>query len=193
MPPIKTFLLLSVLCFPAAAQPISAGIKLGAPFTEAFRTQAPYINRTDNFVIGPTVELHLPFRFGIEVDALYRNYKYDSLTAAAAGGPTSARSWEFPVLAKYRLIGGPLRPYVLGGPTFARLYDIKQAFTTNPLELQHKANVGLTLGFGLEIRPPLVLKISPEIRWTGWSLHFFEAPGIDFTRNQATFLVGLTF
>lgn len=191
---IKTFLLIFVLVSAASAGPISAGLKIGGPLTEALTTQPPYLDTSGILVIGPTVELNLPFGFGIELDALYRRYKYD-VSPAFLSGPASAGSWEFPLLAKFRLTGGPLRPYVVGGPTFGRLYDLKQGLTTNPLELRHRSNVGLTLGAGLEVRA-IVIRISPEIRWTGWANRYFDQndPGrLQFNRNQATFLVGITF
>jgi len=183
---LKTFLFLIVFNSLAVAQPISAGLKVGVPLTDALNAQPIATASTHRYAIGPYVELRLPFKFSVEVDALYRSYEY-RLTPGAL--TTSVGSWEFPVLAKYKLLPGPIKPYVEGGLVFSRLTGI-----SNPVELNHRANYGIALGAGLEIHA-LLVRISPEIRYDGFAFRNLDSPGnlLQSNRNQAILLIGIGF
>ena len=187
----RTFLLLFVFISIAASQPVSAGLKVGAPLTDALNTPnvsgfAQSAASTHRYAIGPYVELRLPFRFSLEVDALYRSYEYRLGSGAAT---TSVGTWEFPFLAKYKLLKVPVKPYVEGGVVFSRLTGIKDL-----IELNHRANYGISLGAGVEIHA-LVLRISPEIRYDGVAFRNFDSLGgtLQSNRNPAIFLVGIGF
>ncbi len=171
------FLLLPISAF---AQPFSAGFKLGAPVTDAFHDSSRFLGDNKRFIFGPTAEVRLPFGFGIEVDALYRRYQYSTLGGLGVN-PFKSGAWEFPVLAKIR--GGlPLvKPYAVGGLVFHRL-------STNSSEVLHRNNVGVAVGGGLQVNV-LMLKISPEIRYTRWTVSSLP----NFNQNQADVLVGFTF
>jgi opacity protein-like surface antigen len=188
---LKTFLFVSVFVSASTAQPFSAGLKVGAPLTDALKTStvsgfAQAAASTHRYAIGPYVELRLPFRFSLEVDALYRSYEYRLAPGAAT---TSVGTWEFPFLAKYKLLKGPVKPYVEGGLVFSRLTGIKDL-----VELNHRANYGISLGAGVEIHA-LVLRVSPEIRYDGFAFRNFDSLGgaLHSNRNQAMFLVGIGF
>ena len=207
--------LLFLLPAVALAQPFGFGIKVGAPVTDAFDVvtgRATFSPDTKRFVVGPTAELRLPFGFGIEVDALYRRYEYNynsGITVPGAGdlvtAKTTASSWEFPILAKYRA-GFPLiKPYVVGGLAFNHLTDISQTLSCfggatcsrSFSDVAHNSNIGLVLGGGIQVNV-LLLKISPEIRYTRWGVANFDVSGgfgsaLKSNQNQADFLVGFTF
>ena len=168
---------------PAAAQPFGAGIKLGATLTDAVSSiQTANVPNTASLIVGPYVELRLPFGFSVEGDALY----YPSPYTSAAGGGTI---WQFPILAKFKFLKGPIRPYVEGGPAYSHLSDVK----TLP-DLLHSSNYGITLGGGIEFKI-LALRISPEIRYNGWALENVSSPAGLFHANhsQGIFLVGIGF
>ena len=107
----------------AAAQPVMAGLKIGAPLTDAFSVansgtlQSVTANAND-YTLGPFVEVKLPFKFSIEADALYRGYSF-----GVAGQSVGAHSWDFPIVAKYHLLKGPINPYIEGGLDFSHLSD----------------------------------------------------------------------
>jgi hypothetical protein len=172
----------------AQAQPFSAGLKAGVPLTDALSVQPSnplgYVESTGRYIIGPFVEVRLPLGLSLEADALYRGFSFNSFQ-----GGVSAGSWEFPVLAKYRLLPGPLRPYVEGGLVFSHLTAPQDA-----VQLIHRNDYGIVLGAGLEIHA-LVLRISPEIRYEGFLFHNFDSPGhlLESNRNQAMVLVGISF
>jgi opacity protein-like surface antigen len=185
----KTFLLILVFCIlsvSAVAQPVMGGIKIGAPLTDAFNvtnspTFASITADANDYVWGPFVEVKLPWKFSVEADALYRGYHF-----GVAGGSTHASSWEFPIVAKYHFLKGPVKPYAEGGLSFSHLSDVTQVLTPN-----HNTNFGIVLGAGVQINL-LVLKISPEIRYTGNTVKNFTGL-IDSNRNQVAFLVGIGF
>ena len=195
------------------AQPISIGVKGGVPLTDlidtASGTNAKLNSETKRYIAGATAELRLPAGFGVEVDALFRRFHYDSnttLLGAAANIFTKGNEWEFPVLVKKRFGGELVRPYVAAGVSFNRISGLTQSVSTlvnavtttsSPGELKDDLSTGIVIGGGLEIRA-LLLKISPEIRYTRWGKRHFSAifaPGatLNSNLNQAEFLVGITF
>lgn len=221
MKAILTFLICAAA---VCAQPFSFGVKGGIPATDMVnaatvvagggsltRTSA-YQQINHRYIVGPTVELKLPAGFSIELDALYRHLNYSgqdtsaSLTNSSRITDVKANAWEFPLLLKYRMRKGIVRPYVDAGVAWDTLTGMKESVqtTTNgilgrsssstPAELNKKSTSGFVMGAGLDIKA-LVIHISPEVRYTHWgSTHFLDALGaLRSNRNQAEFLVGLTF
>jgi hypothetical protein len=186
----KTFrliLVFSLFLGAAAAQPVMGGLKIGAPLTDAFNivnSASPFSTLTANangYTLGPFVEVRLPLQFSIEADALYRGYNFN-----VAGVSTHSSSWDFPIVAKYHFFKGPVKPYVEGGLDFSHLSDVTQVLAPN-----HNSNFGVVLGAGVQLNL-LVLRISPEIRYTGDALKNFTGV-LDSNRNQVAFLVGIGF
>jgi opacity protein-like surface antigen len=213
---IKTFILLFVCMASALAQPIGFGLKVGAPFTQAFKTGASgstsYDSDTKRYIIGPQVELRLPAGLGIELDALYTKLNFSSVGGTAGSvvnAATDATAWEFPLLLKYKFGGAnaglaAVRPFVDTGASFRRLTGISQVRnfitgnsqeTSSPAELQDKNSTGFVIGGGVEIRA-LFIRISPEVRFTRWGTSNFRegiSNLLETNRNQAQFLVGISF
>jgi hypothetical protein len=187
-PAIKTFFLFIVSGVFMAAQPFGAGLKFGVPVTDAFSVQSPnplaYVESTGRYIVGPYGEVRLPGNFSVEVDALYRSFSFTSAVDSASAG-----SWEFPVLAKYKFLKGPITPYVEGGLIISHLTGVKQV-----VELNHVENYGITLGAGLQVKA-LMLRISPEIRYEGFAFRNFDSPGgiLQSNRNQLLVMVGVGF
>ncbi len=188
---LKTGFLLALMASSLAAQPFNLGLKAGVPLTDALSAQSngpvQYVESTHRYIVDPYLELHLPLRFAVEIDALYRSYDFRRVVPAATGQGVGA--WEFPVLAKYRFLGGPVRPYLAGGVAFSRLTNVAEV-----AELNHHNNYGIVLGGGVELHLGLV-RITPELRWEGWTLQNISSPlgGLSSNRNQASLLVGIGF
>lgn len=187
MPPkFKSYLpvCLFFAALPAGAQLFSVGVRGGVPLNDAYTAVSnPTVAlSTDRFVIGPTVELHLPFGFGAQVDALYRSY--------TVGGTVT--QWEFPILATYHFhkVGPLLRPFVDGGPTFNHIGIPSSANFTA------RSAAGVALGAGVEAKF-LLLRVEPEIRWTHWGRTNFTYSTANSVfssnQNEVEFLVGVTF
>lgn len=170
----------------------SVGVKGGVPLTDAFSSHTVLDTKTytnaKNYIVGPTVELKLPFHFSVEADALYRSLNLTTQSVSNGLGSIASRdftSWEFPVLAKYHLGSVPLiKPYIEAGPSFR----------TTSGNISYLSNDGVTFGAGVDIRA-LILRISPEFRYTRWGSD--SSGGIAnaavSNQNQAEFLVGLSF
>src|SRR5438552_2864068 len=98
------------------AQHIGFGIKGGVRATDDILGSAT--SDSARYVIGPMVELTLPLGFAVEANALYSHLGYRSVFNTALVSSTveaSASSWQFPIVAKYKL-GFPLvKPYVEAG------------------------------------------------------------------------------
>ena len=182
-------LLISSTCV-LAESPFGFGIKAGVPLNDALSTTpggaVNYFQNTHRFTIGPFAEFRLPAGFAVEVDALYRSYSFRQALRQASTVSTSA--WEFPVLARKSLFGGPVSPYVEGGVALSHL-SVK-----NVAELNHNNNYGIVLGAGVSFHLGSV-RVAPELRYNGWAFQGFSSPfgGLHSNRNQATVLVGVSF
>lgn len=177
-----------------AESPFGFGLKAGVPLGDALSTPSggtiDYFQSTHRFTIGPFAEFRLPSGFAVELDALYRSYDYGQVGNSRAGTPqsVSAGVWEFPVLAKKNLLGGPIQPYIEGGVALSHLS------VNDVLELNHRNNYGIVLGAGVSLHVGPV-RVAPEIRYNGWAFQDFSSPlgGLHSNRNQATVLVGVSF
>jgi opacity protein-like surface antigen len=214
----RFLLFLSALLTAGAAysQPFSFGVKGGMPLTDfidVVRAQNISASTTTNrYIVGPTAELRLPFGLGVEVDALYRHFSYNSssVVSTIAGNltniDTTSGSWEFPILAKYRFKGKIIHPYVSAGVAWDTLSGLTQTVTSvianitkttttsSPAELANTTTRGFVLGGGVDVKA-LVIHIAPEVRYTRWGARQFIDPAglINSKQNQAEFLVGITF
>jgi hypothetical protein len=192
------------------AQPVSFGLKGGIPLTDFISaagngTSLSAVEHPQRYLLGPAVELKLPWRFAIEADVLYRRVNYQTVAQATCNpaataclpstttGSTSlvtSNDWEFPLLLKYRFPGKMfVRPYVDAGVAFDRLQGL-----TDPLgALKNPGTTGGVAGAGLDLHV-LILHISPEIRYTRWTSQHFNLPNVLASQqNQAEFMVGITF
>ena len=162
----------------------------GPPIVEAQTTRV--FGGSRSFILGPTLEVELPFGLAVEADALYRPMDLKAQQTTSLGNfvlpgsttlLTRIDAWEFPILAKYRLPLPLMKPYVEAGPSFR---------ATSASLAQHMSGVGFSAGIGVEshIGP---LRIAPEVRYTHWGsdgsytvpYHASSYP------NQVEFLAGL--
>lgn len=194
----------------ALAGPLSFGFRGGLPLNDAVQAAennpALFGSEDQRYLVGPTIELNLPFRFSVQLDALYGNFTYRSVAGSQAGQTianaiTSSDQWQFPLQLKYRFSGEVLRPFVNTGASFRHLYNLNQVpqFITGPstgqINIGSNTKAGFVIGGGVEFKLGPI-KISPEVRYTRWGADTFRQ-GIggvfDLNSNEAQFLVGLTF
>jgi hypothetical protein len=223
--------LLSFACFaPVFAQPVSFGVEGGVPIMDAFDTGArsaaivsgtnivplgniaSYATNTHRYVVGPAFQLHLPLRLTAEVDALYKRlgYQYNAFTPTTRTfAATVANSWEFPILVKWEITPGPIRPFVDVGLSFRHISGVKEirqivntttgaigvTTNTNPPEFHKATDEGLVFGAGVALKLGPV-RIGPELRYTRWGSENFEDPVgslLHTNKNQGDFLIGILF
>src|SRR5450759_1999301 len=199
----------------ASAQPFSIGVKGGMPmtdFVDVVRAQNITASTTTNrYIVGLTGEARLPFGLGVEVDVLYRHFRYSSssgignLTSNLTNIDNTSGAWEFPILAKYRFNGKIVHPFVDAGVAWDKLSGLTQTVTSvvasvtkstttsSPAELSNGTTRGYVVGAGVDVKA-LVIHITPEVRFTRWGAkHFLDPTGlINSKQNQAEFLVGFT-
>lgn len=169
----------------AAAQNFGYGVRGGVPLTDFLEAESKtgaltnVVKGRGNVIIGPMVELRLPFGLGVEANALYRRWNAEGIFSSG-----SQSTWEYPIYGKLRIPGIVVRPYVGGGLNFQRLGDLKNLLGGTVADSSRRGFLGAG---GLEIKVPYV-RISPEVRFTRWG----ESGPIRST-NQIDFLVGLSF
>ena len=217
---MRTVMMLALCVISAASQPFSFGVKAGAPVTDLdyaqYGSYFPFQTVTNRYLIGPTAEVTLPFGFGVEVDAIYRHFRYTS-SGERAGASSTTRTvgngWEFPFLAKRRFGKRSFRPYIGAGIAIDWVYGRQTGTETlvtptlppvtiiTPLDRSLSADnsvvAGFALGGGLEFGAG-VLRFSPEIRYTRWFTPHFIGGGGEFgalasQQNQIEVMVGITF
>jgi hypothetical protein len=123
------------------------------------------------FILGGMLEFQLNSSFAIEADVLHRSLPGTSInTTFPPGAPAvsttydfpSANTWEFPVMFKWNvpssLIGGRIRPFLQGGPSFRTSQDDIAAL---PSQFGATVGVGAAIHFGK-------LRLAPTIRYTRW-------------------------
>lgn len=175
---------LGISSLPAFGQFVSAGLKAGVPLNDGYQYNCcapvnPPSVTTSRYIIGPEIELRLPFHLGVEGDALYRHY-------SVSGSGLS--QWEFPLLLKYRFGGIPLlHPFADAGPIF----NYNSSLTNYTVK---SSNTGFVLGAGIDFHA-LLIHITPEFRYIHWSQPGSPSNSVTISnnQNQAEFLVGLTF
>jgi hypothetical protein len=169
----------------ATAQNIGYGLRGGVPLSDFLNAESKTGTLTNvvrgkgDVIIGPMLEIRLPFGLGIEANALWRRWD-----AKGPLNPGSASTWEYPIYGKVRVPGIIVRPYVGGGVNFQRLGDISRFLGGAVVDSNRRGFLGAA---GVEFKAPLVC-ISPEIRFTRWG-----NSGFIRSTNQFDFLVGLSF
>jgi hypothetical protein len=220
---MRPLLILSLGAISLDAQSIMFGAKGGVPMTELLEAgsgaKASYGSVTNRYLVGPTVEVILPFGVSFEVDALYRHFRYTSSYSAygLAYGYTHAagHAWEIPLLAKHRFGKRTVRPYVdggigwdaVGGESIVTNVTVVVPLPSLPppivttvrggLNAENNVVFSIIAGGGVEVRVGH-LHISPEVRYTRWLSQHFTQAGLEYgtlasSQNQAEFLMGFTF
>jgi hypothetical protein len=165
-----------------------AGVKGGVPFTNLLQTTGTittptFLNQSSGYLIGPVVEMRIPFGFAIEVDGIYR-HSQSTATANGASTTLNANAWEIPYLAKFRFPIPLLKPFISGGGAYRTFTNLNSNITPS-----HNAFV---LGGGLELRISK-LRLSGEARWLYWGNTSTTSTPVKLARNQGELLFGLVF
>jgi hypothetical protein len=173
---------------------ISLGFQVGTNLRGDYRTENlahegnPPIIRSSGprvLIYGPSLEVHLPHRLSVEVNALQRPFRsatettFDGTIYRTTYAPVT---WVFPILAKYRISQGALSPFVAAGPAFRLRQTLAAAEDASPYGIATAA--GIETQFG-------PLRIAPAIRFTYWAPNRRDFGGP--IRNQLDFLVGFAF
>jgi hypothetical protein len=179
---------------------ISFGVKGGVPLTDplpdttlnAVDVVIHAFSSSKNYVVGPMIELNLPFGLSVEADALYRPLNLTTEMRVLPSTQTTRlsadfSSLEYPILAKAHFLHTPIvRPYVAAGPSFRWVAS----------KVPYLSRTGLAIGGGVDFKL-LLIRLSPEFRYERWGsdshsvLRNVSLPPSNL--NQVEFLVGLSF
>jgi hypothetical protein len=136
---------------PSGRQPFSAGFIGGTTLTKGFPPKNGFDGLTSRLA-GAALDYRFSDRWSAETDVLYHPLVLSELMRA------TVVTWEIPVMAKYRLGSGALRPLVIAGPSFRASGNRN---STNP------SMFGLTAGVGWEISAG-PLRFEPTLRYARW-------------------------
>jgi len=201
--------LLSILLAGSAclAQSVTVGALGGVRVTDDLSGIAA-TGVSKRYVVGPSVDIGLLFGLAFEADALYRRNGYESRFSnygSSYCADQRSNSWEFPLLVKYRLPLGRLKPFVEAGYAPRVMhgtieYD-SQSFLppgspmhtigTSDGQLSH----GFVTGGGLQVSFGR-FAVAPTLRYARWnnvalSGNYSNGPSFQSTQNQADVMMGL--
>ena len=188
---------------PANAQPFAVGVIGGVRATDDL--SGTLHAESQRYIAGPKLEIRLPMHFSIEFDALYRQVGFTGHASSPFFSSVTRerdRSWEFPLIAKYRLSGiAGVHPFVGAGyaPRILHGSDISSGSTLNiptggytyfsnvRSNVSYPVTHGVVISGGVELSAPH-LSISPELRYIHWnapSINDFGGDGsFAFTSKQ---------
>ena len=168
---VRITALVLFLVYGASGQSLSLGVVGGGSVTDAFQSYVPpgvdvirLYSESKDYLIGPMVEWRFSPHWSLEVDGLYRKLHLTEAFVEPNGllnsvSPSPVITWEFPILAKYRLNLPRLRPFAEAGPSFRTAGNLNG---TNP------SHAGITAGAGVELHTA-GLTFAPTVRYTHWS------------------------
>ena len=182
---------------------VSIGALGGVRLTDGFS----YHDESRRYVVGGSVEIHLPARFAIEADALYQRIGdttsfYNVNGAASIYFVTRERgdSWQFPLYVKYyfRPQTAAWQPFVGTGYAFRTVSfhtdsstlssnDLSTSTTNFSGDFRSNLGVGASIVAGLRFHYGPMAFV-PQVRYTRWG---DTSDGIG--KNEATLLLGVTF
>ncbi len=133
-------------------------------------------------LIGPALEAALWKHIFLEMNGVdhpieaYRRSTLGNGVVFDSFSGREGRTWEFPVLGKYKFAVGRLEPFVEAGPSFRLLTENSSLF-------------GISAGAGVETRVKSV-RIAPTLRFTHWGPQGNHTPWAEMIVNQVEFVTG---
>jgi hypothetical protein len=149
--------------------------------------QSRFYSMHKDYIVGPMVEFGLLPHVALEVDGLYRPMNFTLAVVPSNDpqnnnvSPSTVVTWEFPVLAKYRVTTHAVKPFAEVGPSFR---------SSGNLNGTAPSSYGGTVGLGIEAHARK-LKLAPVLRYTHWAGEGRYEPHT--RRNQLELLVGVSF
>jgi hypothetical protein len=167
--------------------PISRTIYFDESHPEGLTTFDLY-SESRSFLAGLSVEIDLGKGFSLEGNALRRNLRLGRRFGYPGGssredGELAVSTWQWPILAKYRLpLRGTVRPFLEAGPSFRTRHN---PASTEPSQF------GGTVGTGAEFRLGR-FRVSPALRYTRWR-YDGDYPRIATKRDQIEVVTGFSY
>ena len=187
-------------------QAVSVGVVGGIRTTNDLSGGFVATSESKRYVVGPALNIGLPFSLGIEVDALYRRegFRVNGIS------DERANSWEFPLLIKYNLPFPVIKPFIEAGyaPRWIQGTERTNYVLILPQPLHASGSVfggtnwpvsqGFVAGGGVQFGIGRLL-VAPAVRYTYWNntpiVGVFSGGGPSWqsTQNQVDILVGIAW
>jgi hypothetical protein len=151
------------------------------------------------YTIGPTIQLALPLRLRVEVDARYRPIGIDVTNTATypnvVNTPnTSGSQWRVPILLQYRLATPIVKPFVEAGYFLRTSRNSSKEFDAHFIRHCHYNAFRLTQRLRTRSRTrlqsPVFTGDKPELRYTRQP---DLGSGSLLTNSEAEFLISIRF
>jgi hypothetical protein len=209
---VPLFLSVFLVGVPALPQSISFGVTAGVPVTDpiggerrGFKSNFSY--GFPQYLVGPDVQLRLPLRLRVEVDALYRRLFvgdtfYNDIGGYVVNSGLKLDSWEIPFLVEYKFPGKSLHPFAGGGIAYRHfgVAQYKQNYLSvgvgvtpptlkNIYDVPNPHTVGAVVAAGIDFNL-LFLRFSPQLRYSHWNESFTSGTG-NTPNNQLDIVMGV--
>jgi hypothetical protein len=160
------------------AQAVEVGVEGGIRTTDDFSDSLS--SESKRYMVGPTMDVRLPKRFSVEVDALYQRFGFTGQYSYGIGNYGMVRertnSWEFPVILKYRLPIRPMHPFVGIGyaPRILNWAGISSGARGYTPYYNERDSGNYPVTHGIVISGGVSLgaghfRFTPEVRYTYWT------------------------
>ena len=150
------------------------------------------------YVLGPKLDIGLPFGLGFEVAALYRRQGYQASSFYSGQFDEHANSWEFPMLLKYKLPFPRIKPFLEAGYAPRVINGTVHYYTNGTTDdTDYPTSEGIVVGGGVQFGIGR-LRLAPAVRYTHWNntpvvVYFGNGPQSQTTQNQADILLGISW
>jgi hypothetical protein len=200
------------------AQPIAVGVAGGVRTTDD--VSGSLTSESKRYIVGPTVDIRLPKRFSVEVDALYQRFGFTGYENSCCGYAIvreRANSWEFPMILKYRLPVPLVHPFVgvgyaprivngtdvssgsyMSGLSYNPPMDIYTNFYNQRTSTSYSVTQGVVVSGGVSFGAGH-LRFTPEVRYVHWNAPFLNEQGGDGSflfvskQNEVFVLLGISW
>lgn len=172
---------------------------------------------------GLTAEYQVTTSFGVAVDLLFHQVRYEMLNNIRLGvrnpnssidtrpvvqirEKTRAQFFDLPVIVRWRPTdeyGDPARWFLGLGPTVRQARNVRtsneqtQPRIDNPINTNvapfNKHIYGATVAAGITAKDDFGIRITPEVRYTRWVGQNFSNFAARTNRHQLQVLIGITF
>jgi hypothetical protein len=196
----------------SVAQQVAVGLKGGV--RTADDVSGSLTSESKRYIMGPMVEIRLPLRLSLELDALYRRFGFTGGSSSVFGHSITrerANSWEFPMILKYNLpvvlahpfVGAGYAPRTIHGTDVSSGSFLSGTSQNPPMSIytnyfnqrsdtRYSLTHGVVVSGGVNLRAGHA-RFSPELRYVHWNAPFLSEFGGDgsfqFVSKQDEFLV----
>lgn len=177
------------------AQQITVGVEGGVRTTDD--VSGSLTSESKRYIVGPAVDIRLPKRLSVEVDALYQRFGFTGYENACCGLGSAivrerANSWEFPAILKYHLPVRLAHPFVgagyaarvvhgkdvssgsyLSGITENPPMDVYTYFYNQRTPTNYSVTQGVVVSGGVSFGAGH-LRFTPEVRYVHWNTPFLN-------------------